>query len=225
MTHPVSLIFPPSALPLLPSLLPSPPPSQPPSISAIILAGGQSSRMGRDKALLPVQGVPLLRRVYEAAQQCTPAIYVVTSWPERYQPLLPTTCQFIQELPLPGATQPQGPLVGFAQGLAQVKTDWALLLACDLPRLQASVLQTWLDRVSTAPETAIACLPWHSQGWEPLCGFYRRSCLTSLTSYIQQGGRSFQGWLAQHPVYKLPVENPQVLLNCNTPQDINSLEI
>jgi molybdopterin-guanine dinucleotide biosynthesis protein A len=102
-------------------------------LTGIVLAGGQSSRMGRDKALIPIQGVPLLRRVCEVALNCTSEVYVITPWPERYQDILPDACRVVREVPLPGETQSQGPLVGFAQGLAQVETDWVLLLACDLP--------------------------------------------------------------------------------------------
>ncbi|MBD0362845.1 MAG: NTP transferase domain-containing protein, partial [Coleofasciculus sp. C3-bin4] len=50
------------------------------SLSAIVLAGGQSSRMGRDKALITLQGVPLLRQVCEVALNCASPVYVVTSW-------------------------------------------------------------------------------------------------------------------------------------------------
>jgi len=186
------------------------------SLSAIVLAGGQSSRMGQDKALLPIQGVPLLQLVCDVAQSCTRLVYIVTPWPERYQ-LLPA-CQFIREVPSP---QPHGPLVGFAQGLVQVKTDWVLLLACDLPRLRVEVLQDWASELNNVnPETS-ALLPRHAKGWEPLCGFYRRSCLPTLTDFINQGGSSFQQWLTQISVQLLPLpEDDQMLFNCNTPTDL-----
>jgi len=190
------------------------------SLSAIVLAGGQSSRMGRDKALITLQGVPLLRQVCEVALNCASPVYVVTSWPERYQDILPDACRVIQEVPLPGETQSHGPLVAFAQGLAHVETDWVLLLACDLPQLQVKVLQGWVTGLEKTVEEAIALLPRQAKGWEPLCGFYRRQCLPILTTYINEGGRSFQGWLAQHPVQELPVSNTQVLFNCNTPADL-----
>jgi len=190
------------------------------SLSAIVLAGGQSSRMGRDKALITLQGVPLLRQVCEVALNCASPVYVVTSWPERYQNILPDACRVIQEVPLPGETQSHGPLVAFAQGLAHVETDWVLLLACDLPQLQVKVLQGWVTGLEKTVEEAIALLPRQAKGWEPLCGFYRRQCLPILTKYINEGGRSFQGWLAQHPVQELPVSNTQVLFNCNTPADL-----
>jgi molybdopterin-guanine dinucleotide biosynthesis protein A len=194
------------------------------SLSVIVLAGGQSSRMGRDKALIVLQGIPLLRQVCEVALNFAGQVYVVTPWLERYQDILPNACHVIREVPLPGETKPHGPLVGFAQGLAQVETDWVLLLACDLPQLQVEVLQRWASGLEKTQEDAIALLPRHPKGWEPLCGFYRRQCLPLLTEFINQGGRSFQSWLAQHPVQELPVSDTQVLFNCNTPADLERIE-
>ncbi|MBE9003509.1 molybdenum cofactor guanylyltransferase [Fortiea sp. LEGE XX443] len=193
-------------------------------LSAIVLAGGKSSRMGQDKALLLVKGVPLLQRVCNIAAACSDTVYVVTPWPERYQYLPLPHCQFIQEVPLLGAigNEPlnHGPLVGFAQGLAQVQTDWVMLLACDLPKLQVEVLQAWVAELdSNSIGDAIAALAHHTKGWEPLCGFYRRRCLPQLLDFINQGGRSFQQWLQQHPVKVLPLPAADMLLNCNTPED------
>ena len=187
-------------------------------LSAIILAGGHSTRMGQDKALLKIQGMPLLRLVYAAAAAVCELVYVVTPWSERYQPLLPDSCQFVPELPLS-----QGPLVGFAQGLARVSTDWVLLLACDLPRLRVEVLQGWTKELNYAAPEAIALLTRHAKGWNPLCGFYRRSCLPNLESYINTGGRSFQQWLNYHSVQVLSLPEPQMLFNCNTPDDLAEL--
>ncbi|MBW4569658.1 MAG: molybdenum cofactor guanylyltransferase [Tolypothrix carrinoi HA7290-LM1] len=187
-------------------------------LTAIILAGGKSSRMGEDKALILIQGVPLLQRIYNIAEDCADIVYVVTPWEERYQHILPSNCQFIKEAPLSN-----GPLVGFAQGLAQVQTDWVLLLACDLPNLRVEVLQEWANQLDDVTTDAIAALAHHVKGWEPLCGFYRRSCLADLNEYINQGGRSFQSWLNQHSVQLLPVTEPGMLFNCNTPEDLANL--
>ena len=192
----------------------------PSKLTAIVLAGGKSSRMGQDKALIPIQGVPLLQRVCGIAQSCADAVYVVTPWPERYQDLLLPGCQFIREVPLPKESLAHGPLVGFSQGLAEVQTEWVLLLACDLPRLQVEVLQDWVTRLDSVGDNAIAALADHPKGWEPLCGFYRRCCLPQLLEFINQGGRSFQQWLRQYPVEVLPLAEPEMLFNCNTPQDL-----
>nr|WP_318781186.1 molybdenum cofactor guanylyltransferase [Amazonocrinis nigriterrae] len=217
-----------------------------PVLSAIVLAGGKSSRMGRDKALIPIHGVPLLQLVCGIAQSCAETVYIVTPWSERYEHLLLPDCQFIKEVSLPigdkkleiqententlifpapllpcsPAPNTHGPLVGFAQGLAQVQTDWVLLLACDLPRLRVEVLQAWAAFLDNVRDEAIAALAAHPKGWEPLCGFYRRRCLPQLLEFINQGGRSFQQWLKQYPVEVLPLPAPEMLFNCNTPEDL-----
>jgi molybdenum cofactor guanylyltransferase len=194
------------------------------TISTIVLAGGKSSRMGEDKALISVDGIPLLQLVCNVAAGCTDNIYVVTPWPKRYQHLVLPGCEFIQELPLSPGEDTQGPLVGFAQGLAQVQTDWVLLLACDLPRLRVEVLQAWVMELDNVDDDAIAALVHHTKGWEPLCGFYRRCCLPQLLDFINQGGRSFQQWLNQHPVKALPLPPSEMLFNCNTPADLALIE-
>ncbi|WP_251956609.1 molybdenum cofactor guanylyltransferase [Nostoc commune] len=189
-------------------------------LTAIVLAGGKSSRMGQDKALIPIEGMPLLQRVCSIAQSCADTVYIITPWPERYQDLLLPGCQFIREVPLSGESIPHGPLVGFAQGLAEVETEWVLLLACDLPRLRVEVLQDWVTRLDRVGDDKVAALAHHPKGWEPLCGFYRRRCLPQLLEFINQGGRSFQQWLQQYPVEVLPLPEPEMLFNCNTPEDL-----
>lgn len=189
-------------------------------LTALILAGGKSSRMGTDKALLVVKEQPLLRQVCQVAQGVAQKVYVVTPWGERYSEIVPKGCEIIQEVSLPADTHFSCPLFGFTQGLAQVKTDWVLLLACDLPRLDTPEVQKWVTYLEDISEDPLALLPRHSKGWEPLCGFYRRQCLPLLQDYIQQGGRSFQGWLAQHSVAELRVTDFSLLFNCNTPADL-----
>ncbi|MBE9178918.1 molybdenum cofactor guanylyltransferase [Oculatella sp. LEGE 06141] len=193
-------------------------------ITAMILAGGHSSRMGQDKALISVQGTPMIQRVYQIADQCAVQVYVVTPWIARYRELLPSHCRFVQEAPLPDGIEMNGPLVGFAQGLMQVETEWVLLLACDLPRLQVDVLHSWMTQLSTVPDEAIAFLPSRSVGWEPLCGFYRKRCMPLLWEFVEEGGRSFQRWLSKHPVQTLPLPDPDMLFNCNTPDDLSTVK-
>ena len=187
-------------------------------ISAIVLAGGKSSRMGRDKALLNINGSALLTRICLLANQCATQTYVVTPWSEKYQSFVPSSCQLVKEQLVLNATS-NTPLIGFFQGMQLVKTEWVLLLACDLPYLSSSQVKQWMPALATVLPTEIALLPRHPKGWEPLCGFYRRNCLSSLEAYLRDGGKSFQSWLARHPVKELPIGDRTCLFNCNTPQD------
>jgi molybdenum cofactor guanylyltransferase len=199
-------------------------------LCAIVLAGGQSSRMGQDKALLEIAGIPLLQKVGEVALACSDRVYIVTGWPQRYQHLpISTHCQFLQE------TNSQGPLISFHDSLSQVvhiapKTFWVLLLACDLPHLQAQVLQDWIAQLTCLPDTVLAYLPKHAainsnnrnnKQWETLCGFYRSDCLENLQKFIASGGNSFQRWLTQIQVAEIPCIDPQMLFNCNTLTDFD----
>jgi molybdenum cofactor guanylyltransferase len=203
-------------------------------LSALILAGGQSTRMGQDKALVKVQGIPMLLQVCSVAQEVlsengppgppmlggeasfasVSPVYIVTAWPERYQSLTPKGCHFIQEI------DPQGPLNGFAQGLAYIETEWVLLLACDLPKIKASPLRSWAETLKDLPPSVMALVSHQNKGWEPLCAFYRRASLDPLQQFLNQGGRSFQAWLSQLSVQELALTDEEMLFNCNTPEDV-----
>lgn len=190
-------------------------------LSGIVLAGGHSRRMGEDKALLSIHGTPLLRQVCQVAIDCASSVIVVTPWPSRYQLTVPTECQLLTETLMPTETsfESHSPLVGFYQGLEQAKTEWVLLLACDMPQLKAEVLTAGAIALPQINPKAIAYLPRDQNGWQPLCGFYRRACLPSLQAFINMGGRSFQRWLEGELVEEWEPSDRDILLNCNTPDD------
>lgn len=195
------------------------------SLSAVLLAGGKSSRMGQDKALLAPKGIAMIRHCFDVAAAVSESVYVVTPWPERYQEILPKECRFVREEPLFGSTETHGPLVGLLQGLDVVETssEWVLVLACDLPNLRLDVFEGWLNYLENSSEEMMAFLPKDERGWQPLCGFYRHRCLRLMEEYIIQGGRSFQGWLQTVPVQELPLADRQILFNCNTVEDLQQV--
>ncbi|BAZ46263.1 molybdopterin-guanine dinucleotide biosynthesis protein A [Chondrocystis sp. NIES-4102] len=193
-------------------------------ITAIILAGGESSRMGKDKALLRIGDNTLLSQICLIASECASKVYVITPWIERYQGMLTmSNCILVKEqLILDGKTNT--PLIGFAQGLKLVKTEWVLLLACDLPKLSSSQVKQWSQDLATVLPTEIALLARDQEKWEPLCGFYRPCCLPLLEAYLAQGGKSFQLWLNSHPVKELFIGDRTCFFNCNTPTDWEMIE-
>jgi molybdenum cofactor guanylyltransferase len=203
------------------------------SISAVILAGGQSRRMGRDKALLPItsspaidslvsgsitedaraNGITLLQQTCMVAKSCADEVFVLSSTP--YD--LPSGCQWISEDP-----PHQGPLKAFAGCLGQIESEWVLLLACDLPYLDAQVLQRWMGALEQVPASSIAYLASHTKGWECLCGFYRQQCHQSLQDFILTGGDSFQAWLQDQEVQAILAVEPSMLINWNCPADLST---
>ena len=196
------------------------------NLTALVLAGGKSQRMGSDKALLPLlrHQSTLLQQVCFVAQGCSPEVYVLSPWPERYQDILPPSITLLRE-PIAG----EGPLVALKQGWLQIldarqqqqqaTPDWLLALACDMPSLELTVLQRWQQMLPDVAEGAIAALPKQENRWEPLCGFYHRRCLPGLNAAINSNIRSFQQWLNQENVVQLLGADSHMLRNCNTPTE------
>lgn len=190
-----------------------------PYLNILILAGGKSSRMGQDKALIPWDGVPLLQRVYRTATELNAPVWVMTPWSDRYREILPPECQWLPE------SQPLGgPLVALSKAFSQLSGEWILLLGCDLPLLEADILRQWIDRLDTLPESVLAMVPQQNEGWEPLCGFYRQTVHSELDRFLASGGRSFQNWLPNISVHPLSLGDAEakMLRNCNTPEDLLS---
>jgi molybdenum cofactor guanylyltransferase len=186
-------------------------------VTALILAGGRSRRMGADKALSAWQGIPLIQQVFAVAQACCNAVAVLTPWPEHYQMLLPSSVCWLKE-PLTFA----GPLSALALGMEYIQTPWILLLACDMPQLNAAVLGQWIQAL---PQTAgMAQVPYHQDRWEPLCGFYHVDALPSLKAFLAAhvDRASFQEWLHSIDAVPLGVDAAiaPMFFNCNTPDDL-----
>jgi len=187
-------------------------------LSALILSGGESSRMGTDKALLKVGEKVLIEKIVNIAMRVAPQVYVLSPWPERYQSVLPSSCQLLLEVKSNDLSH--GPLIAFAQALPQIESEWILLLACDLPNLSSEVLR---HGYSSLPTKAMVYLAESDFGWEPLCGFYRKTCYESLLNYLQTGGKSFQGWLNSITVEKWKITDRSILFNCNSPDDLHGI--
>ena len=191
-------------------------------IAALVLAGGKSSRMGRDKALIPWKGIPMLDRVCSTANICCDRVYIITPRVTQYQTILKQDYFFLEE-----SSQGRGPIIAFAEGLSQINRvsyfDWILLLACDLPKLQVEILQSWIQYLDGLPANIVALVPQNKdRQWEPLCAFYRPKILSDLEQFIDRGGNSFQVWLSSvsvKPIFMSSEEN-LMLWNCNTSSDL-----
>ncbi|MBV5260340.1 molybdenum cofactor guanylyltransferase [Synechococcus moorigangaii CMS01] len=184
-----------------------------------ILLGGKSQRMGRDKALLNLGEQTILQRTLDIAAALSDEIYLLTPWRDRYQPFLSKTVHWLDD------PKQQGGLVALYHGLKKTNpSGWVLLLACDLPNLDQGQLDQWIEQLEDIPPEYAAALVNQGQFYEPCCGFYRNTSQTSLQEFIDQGGRSFQKWLATVPVFPLAIANSAMLFNCNTPADFATLK-
>lgn len=121
-------------------------------VTGVLLAGGRSSRFGRDKSAELYRGMTLLdHAILGLAEVCREVVLVLA--PEATPPDLPA------EVPVRMARDPvegQGPLVGLSAGLDEVRTDLALVAAGDMPELARAVSIKMLDAALAAPADAVA---------------------------------------------------------------------
>ncbi len=188
--------------------------------------------MGQDKALISIGQETLLQHTCRVAADFCEHVAVISPHADRYRGYLPNSVNLLPEGVLPDqAGAYQGPVVGVLQAIEILYQQnnwideawfhhWLLVLACDLPNLSAEVLASWQPFVGKQPNPVMACLPRRQGRWEPLCGFYRINCRNSLRDYVDQGGRSFQGWLNHQTITQLPLSDESMLVNLNTPEDL-----
>ncbi len=141
-----------------------------------VLAGGRSSRMGREKALLEIDGQPLVSRALRLLHPLCSSVAIVGP-PERYQQLGFTVM---------ADERPEiGPLGGILTALAHSEVDRNLVVACDLPYLSAEWLRYLIGRA--AQSSARVVLPQSTSGPEPLCAVYHRESAATIRAAIERG--------------------------------------
>jgi molybdenum cofactor guanylyltransferase len=155
-------------------------------VAAFILAGGASSRMGREKGLLEFGGEPLIVRT---ARMIEPLVTEVTAvGPPAHYAALGLRAIADQNLGgRGGAAAVRTPLVGIVTALGATKMPWNLILACDLPYLTAAWLDCLLSRA--VDSSAQIVMPRTSRGLEPLAAVYRRECAAPIEAALERGVR------------------------------------
>jgi molybdenum cofactor guanylyltransferase len=154
-------------------------------IAAFILAGGESSRMGSNKALLELGGVPLIVRTARLVESVGIKRTIVGS-PEIYARL---RLHAIRD-DWPGA----GPLGGIATALRASESSWNLIVACDLPYLTKAWLEHLIHRAKHSHADVV--LPLNDAGAEPLCAMYNKSSESAIWLALDRGVRKVTDGLA-----------------------------
>jgi molybdopterin-guanine dinucleotide biosynthesis protein A len=144
--------------------------------TALILAGGNSQRMGRDKANLLLGEQTLLQRVAAVMRQVFPIVVVSVRQP-RPEIDLPQVCD---------DPSSAGPLAGLAAGLGCATTPWVFAVACDMPFLVQPVIERLAQR-RAGYQAVVPVVQGHPQ---PLAAFYATSCLDAIRKNLAGGGRN-----------------------------------
>ena len=154
-------------------------------VTGVILAGGKSRRMGRDKAFLPFgQGV-LIDRVIEVLRQVADDVILITNAPELYRHF---------DLPMFADVVPEtGSLGGIYTGLVTAKTPYSLCLACDMPFVDPAFLRFLCDTAAQAD----VVIPQNAEDFQPLCAVYSQACREPIRQNIEAGRLKITGFFDQ----------------------------
>jgi molybdopterin-guanine dinucleotide biosynthesis protein A len=187
-------------------------------VTGVILAGGKSSRMGSNKALLPYRGGRFIESIHRQLSGLFDEVLVVTNSPEQYAFL---GCRMVSDL-----YRDMGALAGLHSGLVHSRTPHIFAVACDMPYLNDAVIRTLAARRHQME----VIIPEGNNGLEPLHAVYSRSCLPAMETALQTGKRRLISFFPEVQVMIVPGDTIRFVdphldsfRNINTPADYYDL--
>lgn len=180
--------------------------------TAIILAGGDSRRMGRDKAMMPFADQALIQSVITIMHGLFPATIL-------------SVREHRQEIDLPQVCDMQtngGPLTGLVSTLGRIATPWAFVVACDMPFVSPELV----EQLATHRAQQQAVVPVVHGYLQPMAAFYSISCIPVMRATLSLGDKSLSGAIRNLDVSY--VDEAQMLqsdaalrsfIDLDTPQD------
>ncbi len=196
--------------------------------SAVVLAGGFSTRLGKDKAVLELNSKPLIRHIIDAVKPIVDEIVVVTSDHERadrYEKIVGQGVKFAIDV-----DEARGPLVGAMSGFETAEGKYSLLLAADTPFVSRDLLELFFDLCHGKS----AVIPrWPNQQIEPLHAVYStKIALESARTAVADGLLNVRSMIDRlqgvRYVSTLVIQefDPELrtFFNVNTPLDLNMAE-
>ena len=192
-------------------------------LTIVINAGGESRRMGENKALKLFAGQPLIARMVARLRPLAQELLVTTNQPETFVFL---------GLPLLADLKPgYGALSGLYTAVASAHQPLVAVLACDMPYVDPDLLAVQRDLLVAGGADVI--IPNSPEGIEPLHAIYRRAtCLPAIEAAIQADQRRLNSWFAQVKVREMQVDevaryDPQFrsFINVNTPEEFRQAEL
>ena len=187
-------------------------------LSAFVLAGGRSTRMGSDKAFIEFEGRTLLDRMLALTRAVTENVRIVGS-ARKFGDFAPVVEDVFPD---------RGPLGGIHAALRSSTADWNLIVAVDMPFLEVRFLEFLLER-ARAHAAALVTVPRFNDYWQPLCAVYRSSFAEVAEAALGAGKNKIDPLFAQIELCKVFEEeiteagfSPDLFRNLNTPEDLNA---
>jgi molybdopterin-guanine dinucleotide biosynthesis protein A len=176
----------------------------------LVLAGGESRRMGRPKAWIEVGDTVLLRYVVERLGSAFSEVVVSFAEPEQMEQHLPYRVVFDRK-------RSAGPLAGLEAGLISARHEVLFAVACDMPY----VTQSTAELAVAAARSCDAAIPRHDGLYEPVCGAYRKTALPAIVAALDAGNYTAHDVVETLDVTWLEGLDQNEFENLNTPSDLD----
>ncbi|MFV8163480.1 molybdenum cofactor guanylyltransferase [Mycobacterium sp. 134] len=181
-------------------------------LAAVVLAGGASRRMGRDKATLPFDGSTMVEHVVDAvSRRCSPVFVIAAPG----QPLPALSAEVLRD-----EVRGVGPLVATGRGLravAEAGVDRAFVCAVDMPYLSSELIDTLVASAERSPADIV--LPWDGRD-HYLAGIYRSALAGPIADLVRDGRRSMRALAESVDTQRIVMAPQRALTNVNTAADL-----
>ena len=197
--------------------------------SCIILCGGQSRRMGRDKGSLIIKDKPMIKYILSTLNNEIDEVIIVLNDVERidkYKKFIDSkdynyTLKFAED-----KIKNKGPISGILTGLENISTDYAIIFPCDNPFVTKNTIQTLFNEIS---ENVQAVVPYHDEKnklktSEPLHSIYNKNIIPTIKDLISKDSLHIKGVIEKIETKFVLIDNKKILKkefrNLNRPKDL-----
>jgi molybdopterin-guanine dinucleotide biosynthesis protein A len=192
-------------------------------LTLAIQAGGESRRMGSDKALLPFLGKPLILRPLQRLAKLADEVLITANQPEKFR--------FLGLTPFPDLLPGFGALGGLFTALSVASHPYVAVVACDMPFASLALFAAELDLLRESNTDAV--IPRSEAGTEPFHAVYRReTCLPRVRTSLRSGLKRVDSWFSEVNIRymeldEIQIYDPQELafLNINTSEELRDAEL
>ena len=184
------------------------------AIAGVLLAGGKSTRMGTDKALLQLHGRPLISYSADTLRQVFKTVILAANSSGRYD--------FLRLQSVPDMYTDCGPLGGIHAALTYLPMEKIFVLACDTPYVPSDLVRYLISQETNAS----LVVPSIENRLHPLCGIYSQGCLAAITRQLESGRYRVHDLFDLLPNKAVPITpdlpfyRDDILRNINSPEDL-----
>ena len=181
-------------------------------LTAVILAGGKSQRMGEDKAFLDLEGQPFIEHILQVVKGLTQEVMVIANT-KQYDSL---------DVPIyPDLIEDCGPVGGIYTAMKRVKTPYFLVLSCDIPLLRVAVLEHLIEKSIPCAANILTI----GERWQPLTAIYNSRTLPIFKKALDTKKLKLRSLLSLMDLHTIacPEDLIPCLNNINTPNDLKNV--